>query len=396
MQAKANLKDVLYKAKIFSGQRLNHIREALCLLILSLCFCSNIFCQSNILGRQINSTVLGVNQEYKLWLPKDYSRTRLEPYPTIYIFDAERNFSFASGVVDFLSNRNIIPKCILVGIINTKGIREKHLLPELKAKDFLNFITKELLPSINENYNTAPYTIFSGHSAGAVFATYAFLDERQFVSAAICSSPIITENNRNLLKEFKNTIDFKNRYFYHSVGDLETKGYYVKQFNDLKNTLKENSNKNLNYKSEIIIDGDHNFVVLPSFYNGLVNLFKDWRIRLSYEIPFNIDNLKNWSTRMKTDFGYEMKIPLSVLIQRGMMLFFDGRTKESVAYFKFAKEQHPHKSEAYLWLAKNFIALDRKKEAIITLKSGIALDELIDNDKINLIQFLKKIAITDQ
>ncbi len=345
-----------------------------------------------IAGKSITIQSKVLDQQRTIYIYEPRSQSVNEPSQVLYLLDAERNFLFAAGMLNFLEDRGICPPIILVGIPNAPGQRETDLIPGVGADKFLSFLKKELIPQIDKSYRTAPYRIISGHSSGGIFATYALLESPDTFGAAISSSPVFqTRRMSDLYKLFEEKFAKQkswNNFFFRSVGKLETPGFFIKQNDDLSKFLTTKAPKGFNWKYKKIDDGDHNFVALPSLYYGLLELYSDWRIRLSYQVPFDIEKLKKWSKKMEAKFGYKMRIPASILIQRAMMLYFDQRYKESLPYFKFATEMHPEDPDVHFWLARNYRSLNRWKESIDSITKAIKLAKAADRNTTQFERFL--------
>ncbi|NUM80787.1 alpha/beta hydrolase, partial [bacterium] len=147
---------------------------------------------------QIRSKILNENREILISLPEGYSNNK-KPYPVIYLLDAEEHFFHVAGIVEFLSSQKRIPPMILVGIPNTKRMRD--LTPKTEtdslnkfsisggANLFAEFLEKELLSFIEKNYRTCPYRILAGHSLGGLFAIHAWCAHTRLFNAYLAVSP---------------------------------------------------------------------------------------------------------------------------------------------------------------------------------------------------------------
>jgi predicted alpha/beta superfamily hydrolase len=108
---------------------------------------------------KLNSIVLNEIRAIYIYLPDNYKKNH-NSYPVLYLLDAETNFKPVCGVVDILSRWKIIPELIVVGLPNTDRMRD--LTPTLDRKfkiggggnNFLGFLKEELVPYIDQNYNT--------------------------------------------------------------------------------------------------------------------------------------------------------------------------------------------------------------------------------------------------
>ncbi len=143
---------------------------------------------------QFNSVILNEKRTIYVHLPDSYTKEQ-KSYPVLYLFDAEINFKPVCGVVDILSRWKIIPGLIVIGLPNTDRMRD--LTPTRDRKfniggggdNFLRFLKEELIPHIDNNYNTQSFRILEGHSISGMFTMYAFTADTTLFAAYIAVSP---------------------------------------------------------------------------------------------------------------------------------------------------------------------------------------------------------------
>ena len=211
-------------------------------LLLSLILISLIFSLPAQDGKDINigksyvlkSEVLGEERPFSVYLPNGYSPTG-NPTPVMYLLDGDYHFHHTTGVVHFLSTQGRMPEMIVVAIPNTTD-RTRDLTPEIvkddqakknfptggKANTMLSFIKDELMPHIDKQYNTSPYTMLIGHSFGGIFAVNAFLEEPDLFDSYISISPSMWWDDQSLVEKAEKFLDKKpnlNTYFYMTMGN---------------------------------------------------------------------------------------------------------------------------------------------------------------------------------
>jgi len=158
---------------------------------------------------KLNSIVLNEIRAIYIYLPDNYKKNH-NSYPVLYLFDAETNFKPVCGVVDILSRWKIIPELIVVGLPNTDRMRD--LTPTLDRKfkiggggnNFLRFLKEELIPYIDQNYNTQPFRILEGHSISGMFTMYAFTADTTLFDAFIAVSPSMYWDEQIMLSRIEN------------------------------------------------------------------------------------------------------------------------------------------------------------------------------------------------
>ncbi|KZN48712.1 alpha/beta hydrolase [Pseudoalteromonas luteoviolacea] len=120
----------------------------------------------------IDSHYTGVSYPLKLFLPHNHAPNR--KFPVIYILDAEWRFETVADSVD----KNQL-EVILVGIENYVDDDYKHREMYSQwplAKDYFDFLTIELLPSIEKDYSIDETNrTVMGHSLTGLFVGIALL-----------------------------------------------------------------------------------------------------------------------------------------------------------------------------------------------------------------------------
>ena len=144
----------------------------------------------NVIEKTIHSKILNEDRMVYIYSPKGDTNTK---YPVIYMLDGKRSMAYNDMIEYCKTNPHII-----VGIINN-GNRNRDMIPvEMSsrpgsggAEHFLNFISLELKPFIEKNYNTSGKNILFGASNSGLFAIYAMLTKPDVFSDYISLSPTI-------------------------------------------------------------------------------------------------------------------------------------------------------------------------------------------------------------
>jgi hypothetical protein len=132
-------------------------------------------------------------------------------------------------VVESFADCEELPQMIIVGIENTNRLRDMNVpVFEYKGKsivggadNFLKFLEKEVVTSIDENYRTSNFRILFGISASATFSIFAMVSRPNVFSAYIASSPSFYVNKKLIRVKtqrfFENKKSF-NRFFFMNLG----------------------------------------------------------------------------------------------------------------------------------------------------------------------------------
>lgn len=184
-----------------------------CILSINLAFSQE---QPFVLGKieKINSKQLAETRTLNIYLPEGYSPDSAKTYPTIYLLDGSANEDFihVTGLVQFLTMIEAMPKSIVVGIANVDRKRDftyptsiaadlKDFPTTGKSASFIAFIEKELQPFVQQKYKTSESKTLIGQSLGGLLATEILLKKPALFTNYLIISPSLWWNNESLLKD---------------------------------------------------------------------------------------------------------------------------------------------------------------------------------------------------
>ena len=160
------------------------------------------------------SKILAEQRRIIVHLPLNYTKEPTKKYPVMYVLDGGNQDVHTSDKIAVLAAAEIIPECIIVGILNTKTSRNRDQTPPYmqtetddlksplgKADQFLSFIKKELIPKIDSNYRTSGYKTLTGHSRGGLFVLYTFIEQPNLFNAQFCYSSPVWRFNDLMIKK---------------------------------------------------------------------------------------------------------------------------------------------------------------------------------------------------
>lgn len=242
--------------------------------------------------RLIKSTF--VNQEYiiQIYLPLTYNDTS-KHFPVLYLLDADMTFSMAVDIVRWLTWSEEIPQTMIVGIsYGSKDWwdnRSRDYTPTKDttklwgdfplaggAKYFLNFLEKELIPYIDDNFRTdRNERIIAGLSFGGLFATYTLVNKPEMFNKYIISGPGLIWDNKIIFQfeeEYAKQHDGLNAKVYSCVGELDEVNV-IKPWNEFSSIIAKRNYKGLIYSSEILKGETHISAWPSSITRGLKYVF---------------------------------------------------------------------------------------------------------------------------
>lgn len=322
--------------------------------------------------KKIQSKFLKQERELLIYTPIDYDWRVNEYFDVIYVFDSQNRefFDYANSIISFLPNNG--KSFIVVGITSPFNEelnygRNNDLLPVLTTEDskkrygtysgnadnFLEFITNEVVPFVDNNYRSLTTKIAVGHSLSASFLLYSIIKKPNLFSDYIAISPNLAYDNEFLtqsLISFDYTKIKNKTFLYLSNADegieywKEWKPAREKLYNFFDNKLK---NEKITIKINNYPTKNHLSTFPPSLNDAFEFYFKnitqineeqtssqlfETKIRLKVQnktdtiyITGNQKNLGNWNPekiKMKEISEFEREIVLKL---------------QSPAQFKFTK-----------------------------------------------------------
>lgn len=332
----------------------------------------------------INSTELGEKRDLIIYLPAGY-KTSEARYPVLYLTDGDTQGPHTAGTVDYLAKFEQIPQMIVVGIVNpTKTrVRDLTITPVNKrnpnqtenADRFLDFVEKEVLPFVKQQYRTLDYQILSGTSHGGQFAINAMVKRPNLFQGIIAISPSLYWDDRQLLKLAEQS--FKNKqlqgHMYVSIANEEstmTEAYH--EFIDL---VVKSPSDGLVAKFQTFSDETHNTTVLQGQYAGLKSLFSDWPIQEGKPKTLADLQLKfaNRSALLNTD----MKVPEDKANGYAQWLQYLNRQDDALDLLKWNRENYPQSFSAHSALIRAYLKFNMVKKAKSALEIALkSVDKL--------------------
>jgi len=218
----------------------------------------------------LKSEILGQDREILVRLPREYDAGK-DAYEVHFILDGEITFEGYAGVVDIMSAADQIPDVIVVGIPNID--RGQDLNPGGNGAKFLEFITRELVPLIDNEYRTQDERLIAGYSMAGNFIMYAFFKGQTYFNKFLSGSPyrldLYDEEQMNLLPDaFQSP-----KAIYTSMGKEDSQEQ-VKSYLDFCEKLESKSFDNFSFKYELVDRRNHNTNILPNWQDGLAYLYK--------------------------------------------------------------------------------------------------------------------------
>jgi len=145
--------------------------------------------------RQVPSGILGEERRILVHLPRGYEESD-RSYPVIYKLHGAPLSFFApiASSLDLLAESGRIPQAILVGVeqdghweVRPRAVDGPPL--HIRAEEFRQFLTQELLPFVDRNYRTKDLRILMGTFDCGLFAVHTLLEAPESFHAYLANSP---------------------------------------------------------------------------------------------------------------------------------------------------------------------------------------------------------------
>lgn len=355
-----------------------------------------------LLGKKeiIASKVLNENRKIWVYSPDNTSQSTNagKRYPVLYLLDGDAHFFSTVGIVQQLSQANgngVLPEMIVVAIENTNRLRDLVPPEDLtKTNPFVEFLSTELMPYIDKNYNTAPYKLLVGHSLGGLtvidilakspelFNAYiaidpsVWYDNEKFLNHTIAQFPRLNMKGKRLFIGMANTMPVGMN-ISKLKNDRSKETQHMRSIIKFGNYLKTNTN-GLLYAQNYYEKERHNTVPMLCEYDGLRYIF-DYYYLDATEKDFTDSTariaslLKRHYAEVSKEMGYENAVPEAFINYLAYDALGRKHYKKSKALFELNMEWYPERSSVYDAYADYFLDQKDTIQAILNYKKSLQI-----------------------
>jgi predicted alpha/beta superfamily hydrolase len=342
----------------------------------------------------IDSYKLDGKRELKIQLPRNYDPEAKRSYPLVLVLDGDYLFEPVAGNIDYQAYWEDIPDCIVVGIKQGKTREDDFLydndtfFPAHEGADFYEFMATELLPYIEDNYNTSNYRVIFGHDLSANFINYYLFKDEPLFKAYVALSPDLAPEMENRLKERLGILT-EETFYYMATADADIKALRDAIL-ECDTKLKLIENPKLHYKFDNFEDANHYSLVgrgIPKALNEIFALYKPINGKeynenvLTFEgSPF--DYLTKKYEDIEYFYGFEKKLIENDIraIAAACNKKDDLESLEKLA--KLVKKEFPESMLSAYYLGVYYEKEGNLKKALQRYKSGLLLEpsQFIDKE----------------
>ncbi len=336
--------------------------------------------------RQLHSDVLGERREIIVGVPAGYKGGD-ETYPVVYLLDGPSHFHHTTGTARFLARNGRMPDVIVVAIANTD--RTRDMSPPIQsdalrarpgtggADNFLEFISAELMPFIDEHYRTRPYAILVGHSLGGLFANHALVHRPDVFNAYISISPSLWWDEQRLVAQADSAFDHAGDLvgdFYMTMGDEG--GAMLGGALKFAGILEAKAPEDFRWEFKLMEEESHGSVPHRSTYYGLEKVFDGWNLHdpVGLYVAAGLEAVDRHFERASARFGYERTPSVGILGPIGGRALEDGNAADAEVVFSRLIARDPNLAPAHNGLAEAHALMGNRDLAIEHYQHALRID----------------------
>jgi predicted alpha/beta superfamily hydrolase len=248
-------------------------------VVIALLLTSSAFSQA--LYETFESGKLEGSRQLKIQVPRNYDPEQKTEYPLVLVLDGDYLFEPIAGNIDYQSYWEDIPNCIVVGISQASTrtedffYDEETFFPAHEGANFFEFITMELMPYLEDNYQISDFKIIVGHDLSANFINYYLFKSPALFRAFVLMSPDLAPEMEYRLLQRLPALD-EETFYYLSTADNDVSGLKetIESFHKNLDTI---SNTKFHYKFDLFEDANHYSLVgrsIPKALNQIFHLYK--------------------------------------------------------------------------------------------------------------------------
>ncbi|MBX2872093.1 MAG: tetratricopeptide repeat protein [Saprospiraceae bacterium] len=380
---------------------------------------------------ELESEILGETRQIFVHQPAGFwgMDEAMKNLPVVFVLDAETQFLHTVSTIDFLSaaplGNDIIPRSLIVGIPNTNRNRDLSPIKGIIAndsttlavtgggRDFLNFITEELIPFIDSNYSTSKHRTFIGHSLGGLMTFEALLRKREYFNNYISIDPALGFAEGIFMEEILDTLqnaDLSAENLFFASGN--TKPTFLKEEEILSDdsdftkmisipnrsflNAVENNQWKINLAAKYYPVENHFSIPHQSTYDGLREFYQYYSFPeiMNYYHPRYkdksdlVERIQDHYQMITSKMGYEV-IPMEGYLNSfAFGIAPSGREDLAIALFEYNIELHPNNPLVYNNLAYYYMSKGNTKGALKAFQESLKLKS--DESVLEILERLEK------
>ncbi|MDO6444548.1 esterase [Colwellia sp. 1_MG-2023] len=313
--------------------------------------------------------------EYNVTLPKSYHEAKAKDKKYFVIFDLHpRSQPYLSGLHDWLSHNGDWPWLESIVVTPASYNAEfaelfRQLEKEPQDNSLLDYFENDLLTSIDENYRTNGFKIYSGFMGNGAFGLFTLLNRPSLFNAYIITSPSLANDFAMITSQAKMKLtatDDKMRFLYLATGTHQYEQGNLPAFDLFEEALKTSAPETLDWQVHRNTSNYYMSQPIISTINAIEALFSDIHIDLAPDsktsqqgVQAIIDYYGKISQK-KYGFSVSAEGSLKTLAKSVM----EKDSQKGLAIYQKTAELYPESAYALSSLAKAYADLDDIHNAI--------------------------------
>ena len=375
------------------------------LIVLAYMLCMPLLAQTSY--DEIRSSKLNAVRKLKIKLPKNYDPSSEIKYPLIIVFDGDYLFEPIAGQVDFQTYFDDMPSSIIVGVVQGSERRydgycdEVTGLPKESGLRFHDFVAEELIPYLDDKFNTSKFRVAVGHDLMGNFINSYLFKEDPLFNAYVCISPDLSGTVRDYLG--KRLEFFKDDIFYYMATSDKDLPYIREAVLNADAQISQVKNQYLTYYFDDFNNDTHYTLVnsaIARSFDKVFELYKPLREKELEEkvLPYEgtLDKyLVDRYDRIEELFGIKKPITeeefekvVKVAEQRN-----DLESLEKIG--KLAKKLNPESLLGTYYLAQHSEKIGKNKKAKKLYESALTLNDVSHIDRDFIFSKIDELTVVD-
>ena len=336
----------------------------------------------------ISSSILGEDRELKILLPRSYSNEDDKVYPVIYVLDGDYLFEPVAANADFYAYWEDIPEAIVVGI-NQYDFRENDLIysgqnsfPIDTGAKFFEFVGKELIPYIENNYKAGNFKVAAGHGETANFINYYLIRKTPVFNAYITISPDLAPEMENYIGDRLKNLE-KQVFYYLAVSNTDIK-HIMQGAAALNAIIKDIESDNLIYSFKEFEGASHYTMPAHAIPKALESIFyifqpiskKEYKETILKLESSPVEYLQQKYNEIKLLFGIDKQILINDFKAIAAAIKKNEKWEDFEALAKLAKANYPDTLLSNYYKGLYYENIGEPKKAMKLYQSAYVLEEI--------------------
>lgn len=353
----------------------------------------------------VPSAILKAQRKIWVHLPEGYMAGGTERYPVMYVLDGQDQFQALVAVTEHLSMENLVPKMIVVGIVQDNRLAEltfgkdaEFPNSEGRGEQFLDYVEKELIPHVDARYRSAPYRIFVGHSVGGLAVVHTLVHRPQLFNSYISLEGALWWDKRRVVKDAKNVLNqpsYDGKTLFIAVANhLETKPSLEQVRQDkssdsellranleLIDDFAEHKRKALRLGQQYYPNDSHSSLTLQAEYDALRFIFDTYGLKFYRSQLDNPDfdvaqHYTAYYQALTKKMGYRVQPQSTELVRQGYLFLRRKQYDRAAFFFQQLQQYYPNDPNSYDCLGDLYSAMGNKPKAIESFRIGLSVGNM--------------------